>query len=89
MTSYSYNQKMEEAASSNRRGSIKDVQKQENKFEKLMGQCDLFSQRVQGFNIRGEQYFTTRLGSLMTLISAAIILIYAVTKAQHVHSISG
>ena len=54
-----------------------------------MGQCDFFSQRVQGFNVRGEQDFTTRLGSLVTLICAGIVFIYAVAKAHHLHNISG
>ena len=58
-------------------------------FLKLWNQCDFFGQPVQGFNHKGEKTITSGLGTVMSLLIAAIALIYAISKAHHIQNVNG
>ena len=58
-------------------------------FIRYMSRFDLFAQDVPNFNVKGKQSVPSSLGSALTLIAGAIILIYASVKAIHVQSVLG
>ena len=44
---------------------------------------------MPGFNIKGKETIKTDLGSILTLLSTMVVLIYAISKSSHIRSISG
>ena len=56
---------------------------------KFINQYDKFGQAVPGFNLKGETMISTSVGSALTLISAVIVLIYAISKTTHLQSVTG
>ena len=56
---------------------------------KYMNQFDKFGTPVPSFNVKGENTINSNVGSILTLISAVVVLIYAVAKTSHIQSVSG
>ena len=67
----------------------KSKSKFQNSFVKFIRKNDFFGQAMPGFNLQGERTIKSNLGSALTLICSAVALIYAITKASHLQSISG
>ena len=61
----------------------------QNSFVKFFRKHDFFGESMPGFNLDGESTIKSNLGSALTLICSAVALIYTLTKATHLQSISG
>ena len=58
-------------------------------FVKLWRGLDYFGQPVTGFNVKGEKYVTSGLGTIMSLLMMTVVLIYAVSKSRHIQTVNG
>ena len=58
-------------------------------FLKFFNQYDIYGQLVPGFSLKGKNTIKTNLGSVLTLCSLVIVLIYVVSKMQHIRSVTG
>ena len=56
---------------------------------KYMNQFDKFGTSVPSFNVKGDNEIKSNVGSILTLISAVVVLIYAVAKTSHIQSVNG
>ena len=70
-------------------GELKASSKLSYSFMKYMNQFDKFGTSVPSFNVKGDNTINSNVGSILTLISAVVVLIYAVAKTSHIQSVNG
>ena len=56
---------------------------------RFINQYDSFGQAVPGFNIKGKDTIKSGIGSVLTLTSVLIVLVYAISKTTHLQSVTG
>ena len=58
-------------------------------FLSFWSQFDMFGLPIQSFNHKGKDKVASGPGTIMTMLIVIITLVYAISKAHHIHTVNG